>query len=416
MTKNSITAGKPGTIAYITGCYPRATDTFIQREVIGLRGLGWEVKTFSVRQSDASHDVSDFIRAEKLATHYLLPLPWFRLLVMNMRFLFRQPRRYMRTLALAQRTRRPGLKGWLYNMAYFQEAVALAHALRLQGIQHLHNHLGDASGTVTMLAAELAIVGYSITVHGPHLFFDPLHWALPEKLRHSRFVVCISHYCQSQLMLFTRPDDWSRLAIVHCGVASDQYAVQAARRAASRLLYVGRLAAEKGLLILLDSLQQLRNMQVPVQLTLVGDGEDRNLLQGRVAQLGLSDVVQFAGFANEAGVREHLRDADVFVLPSFAEGVPVSLMEAMACGVPVVSTYVGGINELVVPDETGLLVPASDALSLARALAQLLMNRKLREKLARNGRAHVEKHYHLGRQVQQLSDLFAQSIKRGCSI
>ncbi len=410
---SSESACNPGILAYITGCYPRATDTFIQREVQGLRALGWQIKTFSVRRSDASHDVSDFIRAEKLATQYLLPLPWLRLLGANLGFAMRQPRHYLRTLALAHRTSRPGMRGWLFNMAYFQEAIVLAQALRSQGVQHLHNHMGDASGTVAMLAAELVGIGYSITVHGPHLFFDPLHWALPEKLRHSRFIACISHYCQSQLMMFSKPEDWSRLAILHCGVETDQYTVRAVRSSATQLLYVGRLAAEKGLLILLESMHQLRNMRVTVHLTLVGDGEDRNLLQQRVAQLGLSDAVSFAGFASEASVRGHLQEADVFVLPSFAEGVPVSLMEAMACGVPVVSTYVGGINELVEPGVTGLLVPASDATALAQALAKLLQSTELRQKLARNGRARVEENYHLDCQIHQLSGLFRQAIAQG---
>lgn len=408
-------SGKPGALAYITGCYPRATDTFIQREVQSLRALGWVVKTFSVRRSDASHDVSDFIRSEKLATQYLLPLPWLRLLGANLGFVMRQPRLYLQTLGLAQRTSRPGLRGWLYNMVYFQEALVLAQALRKHGVQHLHNHLGDASGTVAMLAAKLAGIGYSITVHGPHLFFDPLHWALPEKLRHSRFIACISHYCQSQLMLFSKPEDWLRLTIVHCGVDPDQYSVQAVRGSATQLLYVGRLAAEKGLLILLESLHQMRNMQVPVHLTLVGDGEDRDLLEQRVAQMGLRDMVHFAGFANEAGVRAYLQAADVFVLPSFAEGVPVSLMEAMACGVPVVSTYVGGINELVEPEVTGMLVPASDATALALTLNKLLSNPELRQQLARKGRERVEESYHLGRQIQKLSSLFEKAIVQGAS-
>lgn len=400
-------------LAYFTGNYPRATDTFIQREVIGLRALGWQVDTFSVRRSDTSHDVSDFIRAEKLATHYLLPFSWLRLMGNNLSFALRRPGRYLRTLALAHRTRRPGLRGWLYNMVYFQEAVALASALRQRGVQHLHNHLGDASGTVAMLAAELSGIGYSITVHGPHLFFDPLHWALADKLKRSRFVACISYFCQSQLMLFTPPSAWTQLAIVRCGVDPSQYQLQAVRQQANQLLYVGRLAAEKGLLVLLDSLQQLRSMQVPVYLTLVGDGDDSDLLQQAVQRLGLTDVVHFAGFANEAGVREHLRRADVFVLPSFAEGVPVSLMEAMACGVPVVSTYVGGINELVEPGVTGLLVPAADATALANALARLLCSPDLRAEFARHGRERVEKQYHLGSQIQQLSSLFEQAILQG---
>jgi glycosyltransferase involved in cell wall biosynthesis len=316
------------------------------------------------------------------------------------------PARYFRTLWLAFRTARPGWRGLLYQMFYFQEAVILARMLRRQEISHLHNHLGDVSGTVTMLASALTGIGYSITIHGPHIFFDPTHWALREKVKLSRFIVCISHNCKSQMMLFSDQADWDRFQIVHCGVDPHHFRHIEVRRQARKLLYVGRLAAEKGLPVLFESLKLLGPEKYDFELTLVGDGTERKSLEELARQMGIADRVVFAGFASQETVRDCLMQTDVFILPSFAEGVPVSLMEAMACGVPVIATHVGGIAELIEPGATGLLVPASDAVALRDAIASYLNDYGLREKVSRQGRDKVLSDFNLDNEVDKLARLF----------
>lgn len=393
-------------IGYFTSIYPRATDTFIQREVRGLRERGIDVRTFSAHRTGADHDVGPDVIEEKRNTLFLLPANPVTLVLDNLAVIVSAPLRYLSTLRLAYRTARPGWRGMLYQMFYFQEAVILARLLQRHRIAHLHNHLGDVSGTITMLACTLAGIGYSITIHGPHIFFDPTHWALREKVKFSRFIACISHYCRSQMMLFSDQSDWDRLRIVHCGVHPGQFRYGEVRRQARKLLYVGRLAAEKGLPVLFESLRQLKQRNYDFELTLVGDGAERRDLEELARRAGIPERVVFAGFAGQEEVAEHLRQSDVFILPSFAEGVPVSLMEAMACGVPVIATYVGGIVELIEPGVTGLLVPPSDAAALRDAIARYLDDHALRDRVSRQGREKVVSDFNLDNEVDKLAQLF----------
>lgn len=398
-------------IGYFTGIYPRATDTFIQREVHGLRARGFDVLTFSVRMSGPDHDVSPEILSEKQNTFYVLPFNPIRVAMLNLRALATMPLRYWKTMRLAWRTARVGARGLLFQLFYFQEALLMAAQLQRHRIQHLHNHLGDASGTVTLLASKLADIGYSITFHGPHIFFDPANWALREKVKHSRFIVCISHYCRSQIMLYSDREDWGRLSIVHCGVNLAHYEFRLARPHVKKLLYTGRLAAEKGIPVLFESLSMLCAQGYDFELTLVGDGPDRKVLMTLAQELGIANKTTFAGFANQDKVRDYLCASDVFILPSFAEGVPVSLMEAMACGIPVIATYVGGVTELVEDGRTGQVVYAGDPKSLQSAISRYLNDRALRECVSRNGRDRVAAQFDLDREIGKLASLFTQHVR-----
>jgi len=398
-------------IGYFTHLYPRATDTFIQREIAALRARGVEVRTFAVRRPGVEHDVGAEVLAEKSKTYYLLPAGIWRLVAGNISVFFKHPRRFLAALALALRTRRPGLRGLALQLAYLQEAILLSIALRREQILHVHNHLGDNSGTVTLLASRLTGIGYSITIHGPHIFFDPTHWALREKVHYARFIVCISHYCRSQMMLFSDPADWGRLKIVHCGVDSQRFRYQDVRPQVRRLLFTGRLAIEKGVAVLLESLRDLRARGYQLELTLLGDGSDRQRLQELARRLGIHEHVVFAGYASQRQLSEHLERSDLFVLPSFAEGVPVSLMEAMACGVPVLSTCVGGIAELVEPEQTGLLVPPADCAALANAVARYCDDQELRQRISRQARQTVVVRFNLDTEVDKLTQLFSSSAQ-----
>jgi len=393
-------------IGYFTNLYPRATDTFIQREVAGLRARGFDIRTFSVRRPGEEHEVAREVVIEKEKTHYLLPVGVTRLILSNFAAFVSRPGRYLGGLVLALRTRRPGLRGLALQFAYFQEAILLSVAVRRQRITHLHNHLGDNSGTVTLLASRLTGIGYSITIHGPHIFFDPTHWALREKLRYSQFVICISYYCRSQMMLFTDPADWERLRIVRCGVDPERFRYHEVRQQVKNLLYAGRLAVEKGLGFLFESLRDLSARGYELELTLLGDGNDREHLQELARRLGIGERVVFAGYASQEQLRESLQRSDLFILPSFAEGVPVSLMEAMACGVPVLATAVGGVAELVEPEHTGLLVPPADSEALSNAIARYCSDVELRQRVSRSGRQAVVARFNLDSEVEKLAQLF----------
>ncbi len=394
-------------IAYFTNTYPRATDTFIRREVIGLRKRGFDVQTYSVRKTGSDHDVDEEVIEEKKNTHYLLPFHFLSLIGAAFSFFLAQPKNFIATKWLMWKTARPGIKGHVLQIVYFLEAIALAKLLREDKIEHLHNHLGDNSGNVTLFAAKLAGIPFSISIHGPHIFFDGLHWALDKKTEHSKFIATIGHYCTSQMMLYSDKAHWSKFNIVRCGVDLAQFDYQAPKGRAKKLVYVGRLSAEKGLPILFDSLTQLKDQQIDVELTILGDGEDRQFLEQLCKQNQIDDRVHFAGFVDQTTIAATLRQSDIFVLPSFAEGIPVALMEAMAMGIPVIATYVGGVTELVINDETGLVVSPADSAGLAAAIARYESSPMLCKRLAKKAREKVSTEFNIEDQVDKLARLFS---------
>jgi len=397
-------------IAYLTGEYPRATDTFIQREVAALRQQGVQIETFSVRPTGEEHMVGEEQRQERNQTFYILPPSPKKLLRAHLNLLLASPKRYLAGLKLAWSTRLHGLKGNLYQLFYFLEAGILAQEIRRRRIPHLHNHFGDSSCTVAMLAAELGGFSYSFTLHGPYIFFQPYHWRLDEKINRALFVSCISNYCRSQGMIFSQIDKWSKLHIVHCGIDPALFNFISHQGQEKRLLYVGRLSAVKGLPVLLESLVALKKHHPDIILTVVGDGSDRTYLEQMTVNLGLSNNVAFVGYKSQAEVRKYFEETDVFVLSSFAEGVPVVLMEAMAAGVPVVATQIAGVSELVENDVSGYLVPAGDTASLTQSIEKLLNDAELRTKFGIAGRSKVEKEFNINIEAQKLCQVMSKRL------
>ena len=395
-------------LAYFTNTYPRATDTFIRREVIGLRQRGFDVETYSVRKTGSDHDVDQEVIQEKKNTHYLLPCSPLKILATHIKSLISQPLDYLRTVVLALKTARPGIKGHFLQAMYFAEAILLANLLKEHRIEHIHNHLGDNSGTVTLLAARFLEIPFSISIHGPHIFFDALHWALDTKTRYAKFISCIGHFCTSQMMLYTNQQDWHKFKIIRCGINPEQFNFSEPHDKAKKLVYVGRLSGEKGVPILLESLKQLQKRNYDFHLTLLGDGEDRKKLEQEVKQASLDQQITFGGFVDQETIATTLKDSDIFVLPSFAEGIPVALMEAMAIGTPVIATYVGGISELVIDGITGKVVYPSDPSSLADAIAFYMDNPEACKTIAKAAREKVVSEFEINAQVDKLAQLFSE--------
>ncbi len=392
-------------IAYLTGEYPRASDTFIQREVANLRTLGHDVLTCSIRTTGAEHLVGPEQREEHARTFKVLdtvknPITTVKA---HLRWMT-SPGRYLSALGLAWRTAPKGIKGRLYNLIYFVEAGVLAAKLADEGVTHLHNHIAKASCTVAMLAGALSDIRWSFTIHGPDIFFEPHHWRIEEKAARAAFVACISHFCRSQLMCFADSRHWDRLHIVHCGVDPARYAPNPDREGLTAL-FVGRMAGVKGVPILIEAIAQLAEKYPDLTLRLVGDGPDRTELEAEVAKRGLQNRIVFLGYRSQTEVAEELARTDVFVLPSFAEGVPVVLMEAMASQVPVLTTRIAGVPELVEDGVSGQLVPPGDVSAFADALDTLLSDGGLRQRYGAAGRAKVVTEYDAAQEAQWLSEL-----------
>ncbi len=403
---------RPLRIAYITGSYPKASHTFIQREIAGLRRRGIEVLPTAVRLPAEEDLIGPEERAARAETFYILRAARnpIRLIRAHIAALRRAPGSYFGAIGLAWRTTASGLGRALYQLFYLAEAGLLAEHLRELEVDQLHNHFMDSSCTVAMLASRLSGIPFSTTVHGPTEFFAAEQWHFREKIAEARFLACISHFCRSQCMLFSDPADWERLHIIHCGVEPARYGARPAREAGGpvQLVFVGRLAAVKGVRVLLEALARVRGeVAEGVHLTLVGGGSERTALEGMAASLGIAEQVEFTGYLSQTEVAERLETGDIFVLPSFAEGVPVVLMEAMASGLPVIATRVGGVGELVEDGVNGLVVAPSDVAGLADAIATLARDPAQRSAMGAAGRARVREAYDIDREAGRLAALFA---------
>ena len=391
-------------LGYLTGQYPRLTDTFIQREVAALRGQGHRVQTFAVRAPALGDNPSRGLAEGRRETIYLLP-PRSMVRAHLQQFL-KSPSRYIRAIGLAWRTCPPGLLGGLKQIAYFLEAGMLAERMRTLALTHLHNHFANSSCSVAAIAAEIGGFSFSFTVHGPREFFEINQWWLGEKVARACFVVCISSFCRSQVMIAAPPMSWNKLRIVHCGVDAKRFPVRRHIGKGRRLLFVGRLVPEKGCLMLLEAIAQLPDVVIDV----VGDGPLLQVLRERAAELGAEARTVFHGYLGEEGIRQRLAESDVFVMTSFAEGLPVVLMEALAAGVPAVATQIAGIPELIEDGVTGFLVPPSEPVATANAVRRLLDDADLRNQIAAAGREKVERDFDLETECERLAHIMTTAL------
>ena len=404
-------------IGYLVSQYPTATHTFILREIRRLRAAGIDVQTVAVRGSDRPLDALPAEeREEASSTSYVLDAGWGRVALQNVRQLLRSPVRYLRGLGRAMSLAGPDARRVIRYLAYWAQAVVAARLFAQRGVSHAHAHFSSTVAQLLPLAASHdRPLTWSATIHGPDEFNDVVGFNLAEKAAGARFLVAISRFAASQIMRAADPSSWPRLDVVPLGVDTAQYALRAApgerNGRPAELLCVARLAPVKGQLVLLDAVARLRAAGHDVRLRLVGDGPYRPALERAARERGVQDVVVFEGWRTQAEVRALYRSADVFVLPSFAEGVPVVLMEAMALGVPCVATSVNGVPELIRDGRDGLLAPPADADALATAVQRLLADPTLAADLAVSGRLRVLDAYDLDTNVARLAAVFRHRLR-----
>lgn len=359
-------------IAYLINQYPKVSHTFIRREILSLERQGFEILRIALRGWDGDLvDAEDQIERER--TRYVLRESAPALLIALARVLFTRPVRFTRALVLAWAMSHRAERPLTVHLAYLIEACCVEAWLRKSDIRHLHAHFGTNSAEVAMLVRVLGGPPWSFTVHGPEEFDKGLSIGLAQKLRHCDFVVAISSYGRSQLYRFTTHQQWQKVRVVHCGLepafrAGPLKPVPAARR----LVCVGRLCEQKGQLLLLNAAWQLAKQGTDFELVLAGDGELRAEIEAMIVRLDLESKVRTTGWISSEQVRDEILAARELVLPSFAEGLPVVIMEAMALGRPIISTFIAGIPELVQPGEHGWLVPAGDVQALVEAMRACL--------------------------------------------
>ncbi|WP_236236288.1 glycosyltransferase family 4 protein [Pseudomonas faucium] len=394
-------------IAYFINQYPKVSHSFIRREILALERQGVVIQRIALRGWDGElQDTEDL--AERDKTQYVLQAGLKGLLKPLWQVLRAEPRRFAAALRLSLRLGLRGDRPLPYHLVYLAEACCVVQWLQAFGTEHVHAHFGTNSAEVVMLANALGGPPYSFTVHGPEEFDKPQFLHMGEKVRRSAFVAAVSSYGRSQLYRWVAHEHWAKVKVVHCGLepAFHQVAPVPAP-AAPRLVCVGRLCEQKGQLLLLQAAQQLAGQGIDFELVLAGDGEMRAQIETLIARYGLQAQVRITGWISSAQVRDEILAARALVLPSFAEGLPVVIMEAMALRRPVLTTFVAGIPELVRPGENGWLFPAGAVDELAGAMADCLAQpAEVLQRMGEAARQRVLERHDIDREAAKLAHHF----------
>ena len=400
-------------IAYLVSMYPAVSHTFILREVQKLRAANFEIHTASINPLDRAAGLMTVEEQDEAAATYYVKSDGIRgAIVAHWAAILNSPWSYLKGLWFALRLAGSDPRRLLLFACYFVEAVMLGRWMQSRGLRHLHVHFANAASTVGLIASRTFPIEFSLTVHGPNEFYDSFGLKLSEKMAGALFACCVGQFARSQLMRLSPPLEWGKFEIGPLGVDPQLFKPGPFRSSPHtfEILCVGRLVPDKGQYILLAAINRLIKSYPNIRLRLVGDGPDRDGLALMIAGNGLSEYVTLEGSVNQDRIRDYYDQADIFVLASFAEGVPVVLMEAMAMQIPCISTFVAGIPELIRNGIDGILVAPSDDRDLAGAIQQLVDDPDLRRRLGVAGRARVIERYDLDRSVAQLARIFADRI------
>ena len=402
-------------IAYVAQSFPDLTQTFIYREVLALERKGLEIATFAIFRM-GKETLSEESRHLADRTFYALPLSWPGFLAAHLDFFFRRPFRYTGT-ALFILTR-PGepLKNRLRTFYHFCEAVYMAKEMLKRGVRHVHAHFSINAATIALVASRLLDISFSFTAHNI-LFTDRL--ILKEKIREALFIVAISGFTRQFLLRQVPGENLSgKIHIVHCGLEPGRFLPPEPRPANAfpLILFVGQLAERKGTPYLVEACRILAERQLAFHCVIVGDGPQKELVERQVRKSKLQDRVHLAGRVFQEQIRDYFRSADIFVLPCIQtaggdmDGIPVSLMEAMAMEIPSISSPVSGIPELIEDGRNGLLVEEKNPLALADAIQRLMEDENLRRELGRKSREKVIREFDVDKSAEKLKNLFERSL------
>lgn len=389
---------------YLISLYPGISHTFILREIRRLRALGMVIKTASINPPDRARGELDADEMEEADQTFYIKKEGFFRAVLACLALCLKPMRLLSALKMIFL-----LAGWdvlriFKHFAYFGEALLLGKWMASQGIAHAHVHFANPASTVALLAANAYDISFSMTIHGPDEFYDVTLNSLPQKIAKASFIICISHYAQSQLMRITPMEQWDKLHVVRLGVDADVFSpyFQPLREEPCQILCVGRLVPSKGQLVLIQAFEKLIRKGKNIYLHIVGGGPDKKILEEEAISRNLQKKIHFTGPVNPGEISEYYQFADIMALPSFAEGLPVVLMEAMAMEVPCIASCINGVPELIRHGVDGLLIAPSDVDQLAQTLELLVDDPDFRRKLGRAGRERILDKYLLEKNIDIL--------------
>lgn len=404
-------------VAYIMSRFPHLPETFILREMSELERQGWQVALYPlISQSQAV--VHDEVK------HWLpqvrhLPFVSPAVLAANLQALLHAPTGYGGGWVKAISENRSSPKFLVRTLALLPKAVYAARLMQKEGIEHIHAHYATHPAFVAWLIHRLTNISYSITVHAHDIFVEQA--MLATKFRDATFIASISQYNREFLARTVGPWVRAKTHIIHCGIEPGNYAQFPNRKSTSperfEIISIGSLQPYKGHPYLIQACALLRDRDIPVRCRIIGGGEEQARLEQMIADTQLEGIVELLGPQPQEEVARLLPTAHCYVQPSIItpsgkmEGIPVALMEALACALPVVATKISGIPELVQPDKTGYLVAPADAQALADTLAAVYAEPDRATRLGKSGQNLVFQEFDLKTNVSSKAALFEKAIQ-----
>jgi glycosyltransferase involved in cell wall biosynthesis len=397
-------------VAYLTNQYPKTSHTFVRREIAGLEEAGLAVERISIRAADEAL-VDEGDRAERGRTRVLLAHGAIGLLPDTVAVCALRPLRMLRALRRAIAMGWNSHRGLLRHLAYLGEACALLRWASRRGVEHVHAHFSTNPADVALLCRELGGPPFSFTAHGTADLGSAAADSLPVKIERASFAIAVCEDGRRKLLQRTSAGNEHKIHVVRCGVDRAFLAAEPIEVPdAPRLVCVARLSPEKGIDVLLRATAVLKEQGLACELSLLGDGPEREELERLARELDLASCVRFVGWKSGAEVHAHILDSRALVLSSDSEGLPVVIMEALALCRPVIATDVGGISELVVPGDCGWLVPPRSVPELADAMRDALRRPAAElDEMGRRGALRVRAEHDSAAQARRMARLFRES-------
>lgn len=397
-------------LVYIVGRYPLLTTTFIDREIKSLRQDGVDLQVVAVRQPPTDMPLSAEQRALQEGVLYMLPVKPGKLLLAALYYALLHPLRFFGALAFLLSRPHPSLTAWAKSLLHFGQGVYTAYLLRGRSFDELHAHFIDRAATIALITSRLLGVPYSLSIHaGADVFVHPV--LVREKLSAARMVVSCTNYNKKYLEKLLGQDLSEKITCIPHGLDGSLYQPEVVEAGEKRLILgVGQLAERKGFAYLIEACRRLDRMEMSFECQIVGEGPQRRQLQDLIDRYSLTEKVHLTGALAHEKVLQKYRQAALLVMPCIqtpsgdVDGIPNVLLEAMAMQVPVISTAISAIPELIQHEWNGLLVPQKDAEALTSAIVRLLEDPGLRTEIARRGRQAVLEKYDVKTNIRRLTE------------
>ena len=405
----------PHKLGYIVSRFPHLPETFILREMDALEMLGWKISLYPLikqNQTVIHKEAQPWFEKANFS-----PFLSYQIVKENLGRFRSAPKKYLTILFKCVIENISNPKFLVRAVLLFPKAVYIARLMEKEKIEHIHAHYATHTSLVAWIVMKFTNISYSITVHAHDIFVEQT--MLEEKIKSAQIIRAISEYNRSYLIDHFGEWVYRKTHVIHCGINLINYAKDLRIKKYNsnyNLISIGSLQPYKGFKYLIEACVILKRRGITFCCKIIGGGKEYKKIKKMIDKYKLTDDVLLLGPQPQDIVASYLSEADCYIQSSVItssgkmEGIPVSIMEALASGLPVVSSSLSGIPELIIDGETGYLVPPADAIALANAIMNAYQNKDHAIALGAAGRVLVEKEFELHKNVKMLSDIFQAEI------